>query len=219
MKKRFVIILFLSFLLSSYSQNKTLDSLLLVLPKIENKLEKTKTLNAISNSFVTINPEKIIFYAQQALEVSINNGFKKEQANAYFNLGTGNIILGNYKEALSALYDAKGVFENKIKTNQSNDLKQSLARTYGNIGIVFSEQSNYTKAFQSYLKAIAIYEKLDNKKTLSKLYNNIAVIYKNQNEIDIAFSFFIKAKNIQEQYRNLFCRKYCSKNGNRINPI
>lgn len=56
--------------LSMFSQTSKLDSLLLLLPKTSNSIDKVVLLNNISNSYKTIDANKMLFYANQAYELA-----------------------------------------------------------------------------------------------------------------------------------------------------
>ena len=94
---------------------------------------------------------------------------------------------------------AQELFENEISVNSkdNSDTKNGLAKAYGSIGIVFSEQSNYAKALKFYLKSVKIYEDLHDDVKCAKLYNNIGVVYKSQKSDFKALQYFIKAQKIQ----------------------
>jgi len=67
---------------------------------------------------------------------------------------------------------------------------------------VSSEQSNYSRAFQYYIKSIKIYEELEDVNMLSRLYNNVGVAYQSQEEYSKALDYFSKAKQTQEQLQD-----------------
>jgi len=185
----------------NWAQNPKADSLVSVLPKAKNDIDKAKILNAIADEFKTSNPQLMQQYANQALQLSIKIKFKSAEGNAYLNLGNANIILGNYPAALQNFSNAQAVFEKELENNSdaSNELKNSLARAYGSIGIVFSEQSSYSKALQYELKALRIYEATNNPEKCARLYNNIGIVYKAQDEDFKALDYFVKCLKIQEK--------------------
>jgi len=184
-----------------WSQNQTVDSLVSVLQKTKNDIEKVQLLNTIANDYKSSNPRLMLQYANQALQLAIKIKFKTAQGNAYLNVGNANIILGNYPVALLNFSNAQSVFEKELANNSENtkELKNSLARAYGSIGIVFSEQSSYAKALQYQLKALKIYEQNKNLEKAARLYNNIGIIYKAQNEDFKALHYFVKCLKIQEK--------------------
>lgn len=197
MKTKLLFFLLVIITLSSQSQNKEADSLVSVLSEIKNENDKVELLNTISSAYYSISGTEVINYADQAITLAKKINANTELGNAYINKGNGNIIIGNYDESISCFSKAKDVFEKELKNSPTEDLKKSLARTYGSMGIVSSEQSNYSRAFQYYIKSISIYEELKDTSMLSKLYNNVGVAYKAQGEYNQALSYFNKAKETQ----------------------
>ena len=179
------------------AQQKTIDSLQNALKSAKNDIDKVKTLNNIADFYKTQDIKLLDSYAKQALVLAKKIDFKNEEANANLLLGNKAIIEGDYKTALNYFATSQAILENE---NQANtDVKKYLAKTYGSIGIVFSEQSNYMKALRYYLKSVAIFEKLKDEEKCAKLYNNIGVVYQAQKNYFKALEYFTKAQKIQEK--------------------
>jgi tetratricopeptide (TPR) repeat protein len=199
--KNLTLYFLLIFSVACWSQNQTADSLVSVLQKTKNDIDKANLLNAIADEYKSSDPKLMLQYANQALQLSSKIKFKAAEGNAYLNLGNANIITGNYPVALQHFSNAQAVFEKELEANSENtkELKNSLARAYGSIGIVFSEQSSYAKALQYELKALKIYEETKNLEKCARLYNNIGIVYKAQDEDFKALNYFIKCLKIQEK--------------------
>ncbi len=180
------------------SQTPVLDSLKTQLEASNITLDKVKLLNTISDQYKYSDPKEMVNYANKALELSKINSFNLEEAKAYLNLGTSNIIFGDYKKALDQFTNAKTIFESEPKTSVNDkDIQEGLAQVYATMGIVFSEQSNYSKALSFYLKSVTIYEALKNEIKCSRLYNNIGVVYRSQNQLAKALEYFEKSRHLQ----------------------
>ncbi|MDI1254501.1 MAG: tetratricopeptide repeat protein [Flavobacterium sp.] len=195
------IFIFCAFSTFGFSQNKTTDSLIVVLNCTKNDIDKAKTLNEIANSYKTSDPKLVLQFGEKALQLSQKIQYKLAEGNAFLNIGNGNIILGNYALALQNFSNAQQIFE-KLSENTSTDtaeIQNGLARAYGSIGIVFSEQSNYSKALQYDLKAVKIYEAIGDLGKCARLYNNIGIVYKSQGQDFKALEYFIKCLKIQEK--------------------
>ena len=199
MKKILLVLFILVTSISSQCQTKEADSLISVLSEIDNEAERLPLLNTITSAHYTIDGNVVISYAEKAVALAKKLNSNSELGKGYINLGNGNIILGNYTLAIEYFTKAITVFEIEIAKNPTDDLKKSLARTYGSIGVVSSEQSNYSRAFQYYIKSISIYEELNETKALSSLYNNVGVAYKSQGEYNKALEYLEKAKNTKLQ--------------------
>ncbi|MFD2891067.1 tetratricopeptide repeat protein [Flavobacterium chuncheonense] len=191
--------LFLSFVLQAQN-NVVLDSLELQLKSVKNDIDKAKTLNALANQYKYFDPKKMVQYANDALLLSKRIKYHNEEAYAYLNIGVSNIITGDYKLAMDNFILAKSVFEDiQLSNTNAEEVQMGLAKTYGTMGIVFSEQSNYPKALQYYLKSVKLYENLKEEENCAKIYNNIGVVYKAQSTYFKALEYFIKAQKIQER--------------------
>lgn len=201
MKKQ-LSLLFL-FISSSFvlAQNERMDSLTVVLKRAKNDIDKVETLNAIADEYKTFDPKKMLQFAQQALQLSKKIKHKAAEGNAYLNIGNANIISGNYNIALQNFNSAAFLFENLTSANpkQATEIKKGLAKAYGSKGIIFSEQSNYTKALHFYLKSVKIYEALNDEARCASLYNNIGIVFKSQSADFKALEYFIKAQKIKEK--------------------
>lgn len=184
--------------LSSQSQNKQADSLVSILNETESNQARLSLLNQISNAYkYTSNGAKVVSYALEAAVLSGQLNDNTALGNAYFNLGSGHIILSKHEKAIEYLKKAKNIYEAELKKEPSVALKKSIARALGNIGLAFLRQGNYTGSFQYNIKSIAIYEELQDTVMLSLLNNNIGATYKSQKEYDKALEYLNKAKDTQ----------------------
>jgi tetratricopeptide (TPR) repeat protein len=198
MKKTIIIYFLLLTSNALFAQNKTIDSLLFVLTKPISNIDKVQTLNLLSDSYKASNAKKMFFYGNQALLLAKKINFKIGEGNALLNIGNSKIIEGDYKLALLNFQKAQQLFQKEISTTTTQkNISLGLAKSYGSIGIVLSEQSNYSKALHYYLKSVRIYEKIKDYARCSKLYNNIGVIYKSEKSDAKALEFFSKAEIIQ----------------------
>jgi tetratricopeptide (TPR) repeat protein len=199
--KSFVICFFMLFCVLSYSQEKTIDSLKNVLNHTKNDIDKAELLNAIASEYMSSDPKQMREYANKALELSKKIKYRIEEGNACLNLGNVNVILGNYSLALDNFSNAQQIFEADLVTDLKNSskIKNGLARAYGSVGIVFSEQSNYAKALQYHLKAVRIYEEMKDGARTARIYNNIGIVYQALKEDFKALDYFTRAQKLQEK--------------------
>src|SRR5690606_36540005 len=162
------------------AQSKKIDSLLAAYSKSDNDIARADLLNTLSDQYKTSDPKLMQDYASKALQLAQKIKYETAQGNALLNLGNANIIHGEYSKALQYFTQAQQLFE---KENQTDTVvKIGLARVYGSMGVVFSEQSNYAKALQFYLKAVSITETLGDRAKSARLYNNIGVVYQALND-------------------------------------
>lgn len=180
------------------AQDTALDSLQQALQTTSNDIEKAELLNTIADRYKTQDPEKTRSFAEEALALSQKIKYRKEEGTAYINLGNYNLITGRYPEALEAFRSAKTLFE----SDPEPGTRKLLARVYGSIGIVFSEQSSYDKALEYHLKAVQLYESEGDRPTLARVYNNVGIVYKAQNDLFKALNYFIKAQTLQDSLQD-----------------
>ena len=204
MRSKLTLFLFLllSFFLNA-QESTVMDSLELQLEKAKNDIDKAKLLNAIANQYKYSSPVKMRDYANSALVLSKKIKYSNEEAYAYLNIGISEIITGDYKTAMDNFMLAKSVFEDiQLSNIDAKEVQMGLAKTYGTMGIVFSEQSNYSKALQYYLKSVKLFESLNEEENCAKIYNNIGVVYKAQSANFKALEYFVKAQKIQDRLRD-----------------
>lgn len=199
------------FLCFIYSQNITQDSLHLLLRRTSDIAKQTSLLNQLSESYKSSDPYAMQNFAKQALQLAKKNNNVKEEAIAYQNLGTSEIILGNYDKALRYFNFGEKKLLN-LKSNNS-EIQEVLAKTLGSKGIVFSEQNKYALALAHDFKALKIYEKYNREIPLSKIYNNIGVIYRSIDDQDKALSYFIKSYRLQKKLQSPSLGATCSNIG------
>ncbi len=189
------------FLSNAFSQETVVDSLQKVLTNARDDIEKATVLNQLAAAYQQSNPVLLKEYAEKALVASRKINFASAEATALLSLGNAGIIAGNYKEALENFQKAQFVLEKELQeqTTDNLELKNSLARAYGSIGIVFSEQNNYPKSLQHHLKAVALYEETGQELKMAQVYNNIGVVFQSQNQDFKALDYFLKSWKILEK--------------------
>lgn len=199
MKPLFTILSFCFFVIN-YAQRSAPDSLLSILHRTKTIDQITKLQNQISEAYQSSDPSKMHKFAAMALLTSKTNNDRIQTAKAYQNIGISYIILSDYDKAILN-FDAS----EKILIHQKNPTKETneiLAKTLGSKGVAFSEKNNYAKALEYDLRAVKIYESLENKLQLSKIYSNIGVIYNSIDDGKKALEYFLKANQLQKQDNN-----------------
>lgn len=193
--------MFLLFVKTS-AQNKVLDSLQHKLSIATTATEKTKLLNAMANEYVENNPELMIQYAKKAMALAQKNNLEKHEADSWFNIGNANIMLSRYTQALKSFTNSQVIYEDLINaTAKKPDIEiiNGLARAYGSIGVVCSEQNNYAKSLEYYFKALKLYKETKQENIVAIIYNNIGIVYESQKEFGKALEYFNKALWIQKK--------------------
>ncbi len=189
----FLVLLSLCSCLASFGQQ---DSLHLRLSQANDDPGRIAALNDLAGFYKSSDPAKMAKYANQALDLSKKIKDPLAQGTALIHLGNSQILSGRYDKALDYFLSAQKILEaqNQIGNRETKSL---LAKTLGSLGVVFSEQSNYSRALQFHLKAISIYETLDDAATLAKVYNNAGICYQSLQQEYKALTYFLKAQKIQ----------------------
>ena len=199
--RNFYAVLFVFVLANAFSQEKAVDSLQNELKNSKDDIQTAIVLNQLASAYQDFDPKMLKEYAQKALVLSRKIDFASAEGTALLSLGNAGIISGNYSEALVNFQNAQIVFEKELQGKSANelDLKNGLARAYGSMGIVFSEQNSYAKALQNHLKAIKLYEETKQELKVAQVSNNIGVVYLSQNQDFKALDYFLKCFKIQEK--------------------
>jgi tetratricopeptide (TPR) repeat protein len=181
-------------------QSGKTDSLNRMLKVVRVDSAKANIYNHLAVHWREVSPDSSLYYANRAAQLSNKIGFGLGVSNADINKGNANIILGNYKVALGLFEKAKSGYLALLRENTDDAfLKNSLARAYASIGVVYSEESNYYLALENYQQALKLYSETGHRSNMSKAYNNIAVVYKSQQNYTKALEYLKKALPIQQQ--------------------
>jgi tetratricopeptide (TPR) repeat protein len=189
MRKISLAIVFFLLAIFSYS-NETVDSLENVL-KSATGIHKAEVLNVLSKEYSKKNHEKSRQYADEALQISIDENSDENKARAYYNIGEIYRLQNDYKQSLKNNQEALNIF--KHIENQNGE-----ADCFVNFGLIYDKKGEYDKALDFYKKALEIRIKIEDLKGQSVCYNNIGNIYKNKGKYDDAINSFTKAKKIKD---------------------
>jgi len=173
------------------SAQSAVDSLLTVLKKEKNPNQITALQNQISDAYKHTDPEQMQKFAFLALANSRKNKNIYQESIAYQNIGVSFFIYGDYEKALQNFDSSEKIL---LKINsEKKEIRETLAKTLGSKGVVYSQQNNYAAALENDFRALKIYEVTKNSLQTSKLYNNIGVIYKSIDDKEKALEYFLKA--------------------------
>lgn len=191
----FVFMIFLT-VTAIAEKNKSVDSLLRILPGSENKAE---ILIGISDLYARINSDSCMKYAELAYKAALESEDKSSEATALNIMGDLNYDKGRFDEALE--FYEKALDINLILKNDTN-----IAEGYNFIGMIYEGLAEYEKALDWYHKALEINKKLNYLPSLSNNYNNIGMIYFNYGEYNEAVEHYkesIRIDSLLKRYNNL----------------
>ncbi len=127
---------------------------------------------------------------------------KSLYAQLYSQIGLCYFNIENFDMALVYFNKGLEVAEAQLKKDQSLlNLERKLVNLV-NIGGVFTQKKQFTKAREYFEKAIEINHTLDNLAYYAALYNNLGIIYKEEKNFKKSFDFYSRSLEIREQLKD-----------------
>src|SRR6476620_11377342 len=105
------VLAFTSSVFAQENEQKAIDSLLKILPKQKESIQKCRTLYSLAENFSDINPQNGIKYADEALKLSTKLNFPEGIGMAYLYKGQCSTVMGEYDKSLALLSKANKLFE------------------------------------------------------------------------------------------------------------
>lgn len=201
MKKISIAFAFLLCSIGSYAQVKKIftpadiDSLKVAVKKQKDTSE-VKTLLNLSLASSTIDPQKAIEYANEAIKKAIKINYKKGEVKGYINLGGVYLRLSDFKNA------SKFIDTTIVLAKQIND-PELLVRGFQNKGNSFYYQQQYDSSIFYFRNALKISLKNNNDKiVIGKLYNNIAGCYSLTGNYSESVTFYLKSLRLNDSIKD-----------------
>jgi tetratricopeptide (TPR) repeat protein len=198
MRKQIFLSVFVLSVVAGWSQTPA-DSISRLLTRTRDDIDRARLFNALADAYKYSDPAKMRDAASQALAISKKISDRADEGTALLHLGNAAILSGDYPQALQKFSDARTLFEQEVARDGTRANRERLARAYGSIGIVFSEQSDYARALEFHLKAVRIYDRLGDMSKAARVYNNIGIVYQAQGDLFKALEYFRKCLAAQEK--------------------
>jgi tetratricopeptide (TPR) repeat protein len=194
---RHLLTIILCFIITiSYTQNKSIDSVLVRFQKevsvAETDTIKIEALLKLGNYQIERDFKQAEKHLREALALAnkTTQQVKKEQlANLYGQLGVVYKRKGDYPLALNHYLKSETLF------HQLQD-SSNIANICHNIAMLHRDQRNYPKAIALFKKTIQIKEAIKDEVGTGIAYNMMGVIYRKTKRLDSALICYQKAKNI-----------------------
>ncbi len=195
MMKYFKIILLLSFIIS-FSQNKKIDSLELILDThLQKDSVRVDVLNEIAFELYQNDKEKAIELIAEASIISDSLNYKKGKAeNLYI---AAKIHIVQYK-----LDQAKKETEQALKLFKAQNNKLGIAKSLNNIGAIYFFKNENDTALEYFYNALEINTDAKDNLVKADTYNKLGVIFNNKKKIKDALNYYKKAVNIYEKLKD-----------------
>jgi two-component system, NarL family, sensor kinase len=157
----------------SFSQNKQIDSLLLVLKTSPNDTSKVDLLVTIGRSYLYSHPEEGTRYVQQALDLAKKLNYEYGISLASHSVAGFLIIKTDYINGAKFLNDALTISANK----KNKRYKKLYGQSQQSFGVIAYYQDDYSTSVKYYLEAARIYKELDDDGLLLVIYNNLSAVH------------------------------------------
>jgi len=171
-----------------------LDSLIIVLPNAEGK-KRIPLLNRIAEIYWSVNPNKTIKYANEALELSLEFKDKSQEGLALINLCQGYLLNDSYDKALQL-----GLQSLEIRKKIGNDY--DLAFTLRTLGWLYYDIGYYDNALDYHTETLKIHLNIGDKQRIAYSYNSIGLVHEHKEDYNLALSFFKKSLALKKEFNN-----------------
>lgn len=193
MTRLLLVLLMLPFCCFGQKEGQSMvDSILKVLPTTKQDTQRVSLLNELSYSYQYINPEKGLKYGQEALQLAKKLNWANGIGTAYKNIGNNYSVNSDFKKAHSA-------FEKSLKSGAD---KKVRSYTVLSIGVVYTYQSNYSKAQEYNFQALKMLEEINDQKGVAAALSNIGIVYHDLKKFPQAIAYFDKAIVINSKMGN-----------------
>jgi class 3 adenylate cyclase/Tfp pilus assembly protein PilF len=119
------------------------------------------------------------------------------------------LYLGKAQLSIGIIYDIKGDFDAALKSykealewSQNNKLKKLEGDTYNNFSITHAILGNMEESTSCALKALAIFEELNDSIRMARIYNNLGSRYAEMSYTDEALDYYLKAAAINKNLKD-----------------
>lgn len=177
----------------SAKAQKDIDSLQFILENY-NSIDTVRVdlLNQIGYEYWNIDPLQSDRYGEQAIALANQIGYVRGEAFAHRIVGVGNWTRGNYEYGFIELLKSLNLYK------ELND-PLGIANCNLNIGMIYSDQLNLSRAMAYFVLASEAFEFLGRNDRLATTYNKIGGVYTAQKMYDEAYDFLIRALVIHQR--------------------
>lgn len=167
------------------------DSVMALMPAAANDTVKARMYQAISNECFNTLPQKVLEYNRAGLELATKMKWEKA-------IGSFNLTIGRYYQTIKVVYDSAIYYNQKaydifVRYN----LKQPANIALGNIGTLYQDIGNYTKAIEYFSISLKNAEEgNDNLMIVSNLLN-IGLIQSQQKNYRQSYDVYKKCLALQ----------------------
>jgi two-component system, NtrC family, sensor kinase len=196
-KINFVILLLCAYF-TVLAQNKTIDSLEVVLSKhVQRDTIRINLLNKIAYELRRTDYEKGHRYACEADSLSDILDYKKGKAESLRMIGRYFRSKGDYAKALDYALQA-------LKINEDIRYKSGIAYCLGDISAVYVFQNNYATAIDYSQRALKMAEEIGDNTQMTLYLNNLGVIYQSMGDYPKSLDYYQTGLKIAEKVNDTY---------------
>jgi signal transduction histidine kinase/Tfp pilus assembly protein PilF len=171
------------------------DSLLREIQTATEDSTKFKLFLQLSLEFGNSNPQFVIDYAIQALDIAEKIDNKEYMTRALNILGIGYKRQGNFDKTLEC-------FTRGLEISRSGGLVDNIPQFLNNIGLVHANRGDGNEAMKFYHEALNMLDEEKDEISVSNLINNIGIIYSEQGNSEEALNYFERSLIIQREIKD-----------------
>lgn len=170
-----------------------IDSVLTLMPNAANDTARARMYQAISNECFNTLPQKVLEYNRAGLELATKMKWEKAIGSFY-------LTIGRYYQTIRIIYDSAIYYNLKAyDIFVRHDLKQPSNIALGNIGTLYQDIGNYTKAAEYYSISLKnAEESRDNMMIISNLLN-IGLIQSQQKNFRQSYDTYKRCLALQKE--------------------
>ncbi len=133
-------------------------------------------------------------YFQKCLDLNKKTDNKLGMADAYCNLGSNFLNIGNYEEAEKSI-------QASLKIAEDLSYRSTIALNFLNLGYLKSNTNNIPAAFENLEKALKIFQDVNDKKGQAQVYNAKGYLFAKKKEYQQAAQFYELSETISKEIK------------------
>lgn len=174
-------------MLAASSRQDAVDSMIRMLPRMQEDSQKVMMLDNITFELTDIDVDKLIVYAREEFVVA-------KRIKWVRGMGMGCLAIALYHEATGNIDSC--VYYNKQAIGYFEELKfaQGLGVVYSTLCNLYSEHSIFDRSIENGYKALKLFEEVGDKPSMARMHSNIAGAYYGMGQYDLAIKNFNEAE-------------------------
>jgi len=181
---------------SSYSQNiRLIDSLKASIKQSAEDKRRFELLNDLAWEYRWASPDSTILYSKKALTLGRKLNLSKGLAESLNFIG----VAYNYKGDRISAFES---FDEALRVSVDQKDSAQIAHTNNNLGRLFFEQGLLSRSYEYFIRALSLFEAINDPSGLAYTYQSLAALYKLQHDYIKAESNYLKAYKIRLTLHN-----------------